>query len=197
MHPCFIRGNKVLCSYMSRHCSVPKPNVPLHWMCPSKLIPGSEKIDSNRISNMINRGMRDFATEAFHLEDIIFPQAPKDIFSDQIISKIPTDGICKNGICKNQSVWSSSKEIVRGYDQELFGDNYKNLNYHVGYYVPDSVLEPTPLREDFQANSNIGLMPDQLSTEEIDVLRNNDSRSCHTISLLLEPLSDETIEDFF
>lgn len=167
MHPCFIRGNKVLCSYMSRHSCGPKPNVPLHWMCPTKLIPNSEKIDSNRLSNMISRGIRDLANEAFHMDDISFPKAPYDTFSDQIKPTSPSDGMCKS-----LSDLLAKKEIVTGVEHELFEDN--NINNHGGYYVPDSVLEPTPLREDFLSDSNISyFMSHQFLNEEIDVFRDD------------------------
>ena len=196
MHPCFIRGNKVLCSYMSRHFSVPKANVPLHWMCPTKLIPSSEKIDSNRLTTMMTRGIRDLASEAFYLLDdhvVLLNQAQQEAFSDQIKSKSPTDSISKN-----VSHLLPSNEIVRKGDdhhQEWIED--KRFNGHGSFNVPISILEPTPLREDFQSNNNIGLMTYQFPNEEIDVFRDDDYRSCHTISLLLEPLSDETMEDFF
>jgi len=191
MHPCFIRGNKVLCSYMSRHCSVQKPNVPLHWMCPSKLLPSAEKIDSNRLGNMITRGMGDLATEAFHLDDITLPKVQQNTFGDQIESKIPTDGICKN-----ISAWFPTKgEIVTGNDHKCFED--KIVNIQSGYNVPDSILEPTPIREDLLSNrDNISFLSDHFLWGESDVFR-EDVRSCVNINLLLEPLSDETIDDFF
>ena len=140
---------------------------------------------------MITRGMRDLATEAFHLDDITLSKVQPETFGDQIKSKIPADGIGKNTFA-----WFPTKgEIATGNDHACFED--KIVNIQNGYNIPDSVLEPTPIREDFLSNrDNISLLSDHFLSGEFDVFR-EDVRSCVNINLLLEPLSDETIDDFF
>jgi hypothetical protein len=136
---------------------------------------------------MFTRGIRDLANEAFHLDDVMLSKTALDTFINPMKSKSPTDVICKS-----LSDSLPGNEIVKGDDQDWFED--KNIDCDGGYDVPISVLEPTPLREDFPLISNISLVSHKFASEDTS---RNDVQTCHNISLLLEPLADEAIEDFF
>lgn len=164
-HPCFVRGNKVLCSYMSRN-SPPQQHAPLHCFFdyPSKVAGNSSNCDVNDLNGKITPHWKGGTGD--------FDRSMMFSLNDVLLSSSATPKVLTGEPFKNTDGCGKSFDFLFQADEDDDWFLSRSLHISDNVSVPMSVLEPTPIRED--SRPTIG-----------------------NFNILLEPLSDETIDTLF